>query len=213
MRLFPLLGSPFSFTNTNTFITLPMSAPFPVSKNKNVVRRSFVPPAAVGLGALFLAVSRAAYRVMGGCGKANCGEYLFGRKASVITATNGHVVYASSVGPLSKRQCFAIKGYQLVTPAVVTLLFAGGPAAVFRRVVSIVIGSLQGIALRARTHVGQKLAKYGPSVTDFDTPPTVARVASSLWRHAAPPHHGPCDVFRGSTVHPNMVQQIQGQSK
>lgn len=189
---------PLSFTNTNTFIALPVSAPLLVRKNKNVVRRSFVPPAAVSLGSLFLSVCRAANYIFRGTRQAFCRKYFFWRVAFVVPSAQRDVVDTSFVGPLGQRQILSVEDYALIAPSVVSLLFTSSPAAVFRRVVAIVIISLQGIALRARPHISQKLAKASPLLTNFDPSPTVALISGGLWRHAAASHHGPCNVLRGA---------------
>ena len=196
--LHALLILPFLLMALVALFAFPVSAAIFVGENLDVLWGASVSVLAVGFGALLLSICGPAYHVMRGTGKSFRRKYLFRRVTLVVSSAQRDVVDAGFVGPLGQRQILPIEDYALIAPSVVSLLFTSSPSAVFWRVVSVIIDSLQGIALRARTHISQKLAKSSPLLTNFDPPPAVAFISSGLGRHATPPHHGPCNVLRGS---------------
>lgn len=86
--------------------------------------------------------------------------------------------------------------------ALITSLFGrGGPFAIFRRIASVIIYSVKRTAFRLFSHIGEKIFKLRPSVTNRNAASTIASKASSVGAATSGVHRQP-HIIRCSSVHP-----------
>lgn len=81
-----------------------------------------------------------------------------------------------------------------VVRSVLRLLFARGPSAILRAVMTIVVNAIQRLAI-ARPHVGEEVLKGLPTLADLDTTPAVAREVRGRRVGAPVAHSLPDPVF------------------
>ena len=82
--------------------------------------------------------------------------------------------------------------------AVSLLLFVSGPAAIFRRVVAVVIYAVKSFVFGAFTHIRKEIAKVFPSSTNAYAASTVVPKVFVLWISSTLKHCMPTDVCAAS---------------
>lgn len=109
------------------------------------------------------------------------------------------VVDAGSVSPLGKRFGFSVESNMDIEARVVALLFTHRPAAIIRRVISVIVNSVNAVPFAgAKSHISNKIFKLRPSLTNFNAAPKVRRVSGMIYR-TPDQHPGPYFVFIGFT--------------
>lgn len=91
----------------------------------------------------------------------------------------------------------AVEGNHRAVAAVSVLRFAGGPSAVLRRIMAIVINAVERVPGRgAWPHVAKKALERIPALANFDAPASVMRECLTSWAPASIVHIHPCPMFR-----------------
>lgn len=100
--------------------------------------------------------------------------------------------YSSNFRPLGEIQSSPIVRQQAICSLVVCLFFSGGPSAVSRFVVPVIVDAVNGMTVRRHSHVvNEELERCTPSFTDVDSAPTIEmevfsfRIGATV-SHAAP---------------------------
>jgi hypothetical protein len=134
------------------------------------------------------------------------------RPAAKNTRPQSFVGQVQSLSPTRKCKGFPAEGVsaQWVTP-VCPLSLSGGPDAISRFVVSIVVLAFNGVLIgRARTHVGQKVFKrLQPPIADQDSPASVVAVSLDVRVRTSLDHGVPNGILRiGETAVPVMCLAV-----
>jgi hypothetical protein len=83
-----------------------------------------------------------------------------------------------------------LNGHITTVPAVPLLLFPSGPAAVFWRIITVIVDTIKGGSFRAFSHVFNEIVKrIFPPVADFYSAPAVVFKSFCFWI-VAPAKHG-----------------------
>lgn len=90
---------------------------------------------------------------------------------------DGAVIYTETMAVIPKRVRDSVHAHLVNISSVLTLLFARGPSAIFRAVVTVVVDAVYAVILGGwLTHVLQKVLKRIPSFTHRDSPASVVMV-------------------------------------
>jgi len=119
----------------------------------------------------------------------------FDGPAPVSAVGNNAAIYAGNPCPLYERPRFAIEGDCAVCSRVVCLLAQGGPAAVFRRVIAVIVNAIQRKTRQRISHICvERLKAIAPSITDGDASSTIVGKRVAAWIKAAVFHVQPRSV-------------------
>ena len=88
---------------------------------------------------------------------------------------------------MTKRTLFA---------TIISLFFTGGPTAIFRRIVAVIVDAVNCKSFGARPHIGVEIVKVVPSITYFYAVAAVMYVTCAFWVIASFVHSAPDIVFR-----------------
>lgn len=128
---------------------------------------------------------------------------LFARENSLrgepglVSHSKAAVGNAKFLAPLRKRQGSSVVRKSDVVSPVVHLCFTGGPYAIARLVVAVVVLPFERCSERARAHISQKVLELGPSVTHQYSSLTIVRETLNAWIATAIEHRLPHSVFAG----------------
>lgn len=80
------------------------------------------------------------------------------------------------------NQCFYLARvlYKKTGSAISNLFGSGGPNAIFRFVVSVIVSSLNCHSIRGDAHIGQEVVELLPPITDVNTPATVIDICRDI---------------------------------
>ena len=121
-------------------------------------------------------------------------------------------------GSLRQSKAFAKYLMANIAALIQFLIGAGNPTAIFRRVWSIVVDAVEGMANGARPHIGKKVGeRLNPSGADYNAAPAVVGVFLAVLRVTAPLHlrptgHGGCvchpvlQLFAPATFRPARLE-------
>ena len=117
--------------------------------------------------------------------------------AAAKSHKDGRNLYIEKRRPLGDCSALSLKLKDMVSSLIRALLGIRGPSAILRRVVSVCIESINGIATRwARPHVGKEGGEaFDPSIAHADT---TAAVVLEIWNvlvKAPTFHGGPCAML------------------
>jgi len=98
--------------------------------------------------------------------------------SGINSSKESSCIDACFFSPLSYVKRFAINGNHVVSSGIVSLLPPACPATVFRRIITIVINAINtGFVIRSFPHINIEVFKrVKPSITNFNTPPTISSV-------------------------------------
>lgn len=168
-----------------------------------VLGSKFVPVFTVCLSPFFRRGSGHTKCEASGIGVALWGKYLGLGPTPAHSFEDHGGRYAKFIGPLSDGLGYSkMLNASVVTPVVV-LLFSGRPAAIVRRVVTIIINAVNAVAtgtFRARAHVLAEGFKAIPPWADLYTPCAVVNIIRRGWVAAPPPHLNPDLIDRGARL-------------
>ena len=124
--------------------------------------------------------------------------YFSKREPSRHPFFNGVVLKAKIFSELRKKMTFPFYGYINGAAPIPLLLFSRSPSAVFRRIVTIVINSINSHAFRFRRHVCLKRGIIvKPAITNFDAPTSIISELPEVGVVAPTFHSLPNRVKRG----------------
>ena len=109
-------------------------------------------------------------------------------------------------GPLRNAFGLPVKGEVTITASVSHLLFPCSPLTVFRRIVTIIINTINRCAFRSVTHVGIERFKSKPLLTNLYSPAPVSVVTNTFWVQASIFHRVPT-VVHASAFH-SMCREV-----
>lgn len=102
--------------------------------------------------------------------------------------------HACTLGPFGQDHSFATESQTMITRTISLLLFRCRPLAVFRRVSKIIIDALKRQSCGRIAHVGVKVFKTLPAVTDRNAASTIAMKFSIVRIPTTPNHRTPNPV-------------------
>lgn len=111
-------------------------------------------------------------------------------------------LYSKKLAPILNTKAFVAYGDNSVGSRISGLLFTGGPAAIFRFIISIIVNSVNRVSPRwSRSHIRIKALKaFQPPFADCDPAPAPEMVARVVFVVAPILHSGPCAMFRCMTL-------------
>lgn len=124
-------------------------------------------------------------------------EYLGNRLAIVDVVVDGAFTEPQFINPLRKRLSFSVVGNHARGASIQGLLPGRSPAAILRRVVAVIINSIQACTCGWIAHVRAKVQKgTPPPLADFYTSTAVARITYVVCVVAPANHASPGVVDR-----------------
>lgn len=123
-------------------------------------------------------------------------QHSFQRPAQRKTTLDRASVNSCDTGPLNQGASLTIKGNPAVIPLIPVLLLDRSPSAVFRRIRTIIVQSIQHSAReRSFTHVCQENAKIVPLRANKDSSSAIPCIGRVVWVFASLNHSSPRGVF------------------
>ncbi len=111
------------------------------------------------------------------------------------------MIFAMVTPPFLVRPPFLARAFW---PAIVALFQSGGPFAIPRRVVAVVVDTFDGVFIRRKTHVGKEVLEGKPASADANTATAIILKPFVVRIHAAV-NHGSPDPIDSRSTHPVRV--------
>ena len=95
------------------------------------------------------------------------------RNAFIEPLGQSVTVNSANARPLRKRVCHPVKSEVSAIAAIILLIGAGSPTAIFWAVTAVIVNPLQSVIRRAFAHIGKKILKHLPTVANQNAAPAV----------------------------------------
>lgn len=110
-----------------------------------------------------------------------CGQSFFNRPSRVNSITERSARQVISLCPLSDHKGFVIESDPMISSGIGHLLLSSSPFTICRLVAAVGIDALNRICRVGDAHISKKVLKtFKPSITNFNTSPTVIREKSII---------------------------------
>ena len=100
---------------------------------------------------------------------------------------------------MSGRKRYFTEVTTLAGMLIVALLFRGGPTAIARLVISIIIDAVD-LSFWPISHIGQEVVETAPALANGDPPPSIPEIILYVRIETAVQHCSPSAIFAGSSV-------------
>ena len=131
---------------------------------------------------------------------ARCGQRIFHRPAPFKAILKGLVRHSELCGPLGYALSHAVERHKAIAASISQLLCPGGPTAILRFVVSIIVDPLNGMPRRgARPHVTIEGLKRVPCFTDRNATASIVAINVRCDTPTTRSHSTPDCIFRRFT--------------